>query len=281
MAISLKSSYQHCQKITRERARNFYYGIRLLPSARRDALCAIYAFFRYTDDLSDDETAQDRLALLAAWRRALDAGGDSSSPILPAFRHAVERYAIPPRYFEELIQGTEMDQTVSRYPTFQDLYGYCYRVASTVGLVCIHVFGFDRSPEALKMAEERGIAFQLTNILRDIAEDAGRGRIYLPLEDLQRFQVTPEALLAGRPEPGFSDLVQFEVDRTRGYYDRSAPLRQRVDRSSRPALDAMTSIYRGLLDKIQHLGPRVLVRRARLNAAEKLAAAGKSLIGLR
>ncbi len=278
MAVSLKDSYRHCKKVTREQAKNFYYGIRLLPAERRDALCAIYAFFRYCDDLSDDDQKGDPARMLSQWRQALVSQDVESSPILPAFRDAVARYGVPQVYFEELIEGAEMDLTVTRYARFEDLYGYCYRVASTVGLVCVHVFGFDGSPEALRMAEERGIAFQLTNILRDVSEDAGRGRIYLPLEDLARFQVTPEALLAARPEPGFAELVRFEAARARGYYERSAPLVERVDRSSRPALQAMTNIYRGLLEKVDALGAEVLRRRARLSLAEKLVAAGKSLV---
>lgn len=278
MALSLRDSYKHCKKVTREQAKNFYYGIRLLPAERRDALCAIYAFFRYCDDLSDDDQKGDPARMLAAWRAALVSEDIDSSPILPAFRDAVARYEVPQRYFVELIQGAEMDLSITRYATWDDLYGYCYRVASTVGLVCVHVFGFDQSSEALKMAEERGIAFQLTNILRDVSEDAGRGRIYLPQEDLARFGVSAEALLAGAPEAGFADLIRFEAARARQYYDRSAPLVERVDRVSRPALAAMTNIYRGLLDKIDKLGADVLHRRAKLSLVEKLAAAGKSLV---
>lgn len=278
MALSLKESYKHCKKVTREQAKNFYYGIRLLPADRRDALCAIYAFFRYCDDISDDDQKGDPARMLAAWRGALVSEDIESSPILPAFRDAVARYGVPQRYFEELIEGAEMDLSVTRYATWQDLYGYCYRVASTVGLVCVHVFGFDHSPEALKMAEERGIAFQLTNILRDVAEDAGRGRIYLPLEDLATYGVTPEALLAARPEAGFAELVRFEAERARQYYDRSSSLVERVDKPSRPALAAMTNIYRGLLEKVDQLGADVLRRRAKLSLVEKLAAAGKSLV---
>jgi phytoene synthase len=278
MALSLRESYKHCKKVTREQAKNFYYGIRLLPAERRDALCAIYAFFRYCDDISDDDQKGDPARMLASWRAALVSQDVESSPILPAFRDAVGRYEVPQRYFEELIEGAEMDLSVTRYQRWEDLYGYCYRVASTVGLVCVHVFGFDQSPEALKMAEERGIAFQLTNILRDVSEDAGRGRIYLPQEDLARFGVTSEALLAGAPEEGFASLIRFEAARARQYYERSAPLVERVDKVSRPALAAMTNIYRGLLEKVDKMGAGVLHRRAKLSLVEKLAAAGKSLV---
>lgn len=268
--------------MTRKRAKNFYFGIRLLPVERRRALCAVYAFFRYCDDVSDDG-GEDRARLLARWKEAVDpdSGVDDPSPILPAFHETVRRYKIPTRYFLELIEGTEMDLVKDRYADFQELYGYCYRVASTVGLVCIHVFGFDGSAQALEQAEHRGIAFQLTNILRDVAEDAGRGRIYLPVEDLERFGVTESALLQGRPEEGFADLIAFQVERARDYYRLSDPLADRIEGVSRPSLSAMTRIYRELLEKIAGLGPRVVTTRARLSKLEKLKLAGETLLGAR
>lgn len=276
----LAESYRHCRDLTRTRAKNFYYGIRLLPEPRRNALCAVYAFFRYCDDVSDDELASgDRAELLARWRAAADPeSSEDASPLLPAFHDAVQRYEIPLIYFHELIEGAEADLRVDRYPTFEDLYGYCYRVASTVGLVCIHVFGFDGSPEALQQAEHRGIAFQLTNILRDVKEDADRGRIYLPLEDLERFGVSPDDLLAGRPGAAFGALLRFEVERARDYYERSEPLVERIEAASRSSLLAMTRIYRGLLERIDDLGPQVLHQRARLSTVEKVKLAGKGLI---
>ncbi|MGE0491879.1 MAG: phytoene/squalene synthase family protein [Vulcanimicrobiota bacterium] len=274
--ISLADSYRHCRQVTKERAKNFYYGIRLLPSQRQDALCAVYAFFRYCDDVSDDEIVGDRDELLTRWRASVEPGQQAdSSPILPAFHETVQRYAIPTRYFRELIDGAEADLSVSRYQTFEELYRYCYQVASTVGLVCIHIFGFDGSDEAFAEAEARGIAFQMTNILRDISEDAERGRIYLPLEDLERFEVKPADLLAGNPGPGFARLLAFEVERARGYYEKSEPLVERVDSVSRPSLVAMTRIYRGLLERIAQMGPRVLKERASLNKLEKIKLAGE------
>lgn len=277
----LEQSFRHCAEVTRKRAQNFYFGIKLLPSERRAALCACYAFFRYCDDVSDEE-GSGQAELLGRWKEAVDpANHTDPSPILPAFHDTVVKYAIPQRYFRELIEGAELDLVKNRYATFQELYDYCYRVASTVGLVCIHIFGFDGSAEALLQAEHRGIAFQLTNILRDVAEDAERGRIYLPLEDLAKFQVTPEAVLAGRPEPGFADLIAFEVGRARDYYQRSEPLLDRIEGVSRPALQAMTRIYRQLLEKVSELGPQVLTTRASLTRMEKLKLAGSSLLGAR
>ena len=280
MERDLESSFRHCEAVTKNRAKNFYYGIKLLPADRRRSLCAIYAFFRYCDDVSDGEVVGSKADLLLRWRQAIDpkSGQDKASLILPAYYDSVEKYGVPLRYFYEMIDGVESDLTQNRYATFEDLYIYCYRVASTVGLVCLHVFGFDGSQEALKQAEQRGIAFQLTNILRDVAEDVGLGRIYLPLDDLAKFGVSVDALLAKTPEAGFADLIAFEVARARSYYELSEPLLDRVLACSRPSLGAMTSIYRQLLDKVAKLGPKVIKQRASLTLAEKLKLAGETLM---
>ncbi len=275
---SIVDSYKLCHQITKEQAKNFYYGIRLLPTERQDSLCAVYAFFRHSDDLSDDEAISNKAERLRQWRAALEPGSKSDHPILPAFHDTVRRFSIPLSYFHELIDGTEADLTVARYQTFDDLYQYCYQVASTVGLVCVHIFGFDGSQVALEQAEQRGIAFQLTNILRDVAEDAGRQRVYLPLEDLERFEVEVDHLLAGRPGPGFAPLLAFQVERARHYYHQSEPLKERVDPASRPSLVAMTRIYQGLLDKIEQMGERTLIERASLNKMEKLKLAGSGML---
>lgn len=284
MPLPLTASYAACRALTKERAKNFYYGIRLLPEERRDALCAVYAFFRICDDLSDEDGEVDQAGRLTRWRLLLQNSPNHASEhdILPAFYHAVERFQIPHRYFEELLDGTLSDLTVNRYPTFEQTYRYCYQVASTVGLVCLHVFGFDGSPEALEQAEARGIAFQLTNILRDVAEDAQRGRIYLPLDELERFGLREQDILSCSPGPGWEAFLAFQVARARTYYDASAPLASRVDRESRASLEAMTTIYRTLLDKIERLGARVFQERARLTALEKMSLASKTLAaGLR
>lgn len=279
--MSLEKSYAHCRELTKERAKNFYFGIKLLPQAKRDSLCAIYAFFRISDDLSDDEEIRDKDARLARWRELVHASPENatSHPILPAFYHSVETYQIPTHYFEELITGTTSDLTVTRYQTFEDLYRYCYRVASTVGLVCLHVFGFDQSQEALEQAEARGIAFQLTNILRDVAEDGDRGRIYLPLEDLQKFGLSEEEFLKGDCREGqVEEFFRFQVERAKTYYEKSSPLKERVEAESRASLEAMTSIYRALLGKIEVMGSGVFKERARLSKMEKLALAGKTAL---
>lgn len=278
--MSLSESYAACRAITKERAKNFYYGIRLLPEQRRDALCAAYAFFRISDDLSDDLAISDKDVRLARWKALVQESPENERehPILPAFYHAVRTYQIPHRYFEELLEGTTSDLTVTRYPSFADTYRYCYQVASTVGLVCLHVFGFDHSPEALAQAEARGVAFQLTNILRDLAEDAERGRIYLPLEDLERFEVSEQEFLSGTASPRLQALLSFEIERAKKYYKESAPLVERVDKESRASLEAMTGIYRALLGKVESMGTRVFQERARLSRLEKLSLAGKTAL---
>lgn len=279
--MSLEQSYIECSELTKERAKNFYYGIKLLPKEKRDSLCAVYAFFRISDDLSDEEEIKDKDAQLARWRSLVHGSPENAKahPILPAFYDTVEKFSIPTRYFEELIEGTTSDLSVTRYPTFDDLYLYCYRVASTVGLVCLHIFGFDGSPEALQEAEARGLAFQLTNILRDVAEDGERGRIYLPMEDLERFGLKEDEFLRADCQSGqLQEFLTYQIERAKGYYEKSAPLSARVDQESRASLDAMTNIYRAVLGKIEGLGPGVFRERARLSKLEKLALAGKTAI---
>ena len=195
-----------------------------------------------------------------------------------AFYDTVDKYQIPTNYFEELIDGTTSDLTVTRYQTFEELYGYCYKVASTVGLVCLHIFGFDGSQEALDQAEARGIAFQLTNILRDVKEDGERGRIYLPLDDLTRFGIAEEQFLQGQPHPEMKNFLDFQIERAKSYYLKSQQLVGRVDPESRASLEAMTQIYRAVLGKVEDLGLKVFQQRASLSKMEKLALAGKTAL---
>jgi len=271
MPVPLPESYRHCIHMSRTQARNFYYSFLCLPPAKREAMCAIYAFMRYSDDISDDGGA-DRQARMEAWRAALDRaleGEYGESRILPAFHDTVRRYAIPHEYFHSLIDGAVMDLSPRVYETFQDTYRYCYHVASVVGLVCIHVFGF-RDERAKELAEYNGIAFQLTNILRDLREDAQMGRVYLPREDLERFGYREDELKQGADNDAFRALMRFEVDRARDYYDRAAPLLELIDPDSRPCLRAMREIYRGILDRIVAQKYDVFSRRARVPTWKKL-----------
>src|SRR6266851_6594836 len=204
---TLAESYAFCRRVARTRAKNFYYSFVLLPGEQRNAMCAIYAFMRYCDDLSDEPGAS--LEPLERWRCALVdalAGKFDAYPAWPAFYHTVERYRIPNAYFFQVIEGVKSDLEPRQLATFDELYRYCYQVASVVGLTTIHVLGFD-SPEALPLAEKCGVAFQLTNILRDIGEDAARGRIYLPAEDLDRFDYPPVNLSRKEQDERFRALM--------------------------------------------------------------------------
>lgn len=268
----LAASYVHCRRLARTAARNFYYGISLLPAGKRDALCAIYAFMREADDISDMPGAvSDKQRGLAEWRAALDrslAGDYGTHPALPAFHDAVARYAVPPRYLHDLISGTEMDLTVHAYPTFERLREYCYRVAGCVGLTCIHVFGF-RDPRALDLAEKLGIAFQLTNILRDLPEDFAMGRVYLPEEDLLRFGVAAADLGRRKVTPAFRELMQFQTQRAWQFYGEGIELLGLISADSRAGLWALARVYSGILARIEERGYDVFAQRAGLPTAEK------------
>jgi phytoene synthase len=271
----LAESYRYCEHVAKTQARNFYYSFVTLPPERKAAMCAIYAFMRYSDDVSDEAAAdRSKADRMHAWRQALDralAGDYGDSSILPAFHDTIRRYHIPPRYFHELIDGTEMDLTKNRYATFEELHQYCYRVASVVGFVCIHVWGFDPAEgRTLEYAEACGLAFQLTNILRDIKEDADRDRIYLPQEDLRRFGVSEDDLKRGVVNAEFRALMQFEAERAKGYYTQAQALFPLIHPAGRSTLAIMIHIYRGILDAIERNNYDVYSRRARVSTPKKL-----------
>jgi phytoene synthase len=279
METTLRDSYRYCRRIARQRARNFYYAFLLLPKPKRDAMCAIYAFMRYCDDLSDDPGAS--AAAIERWRVNLEAalgGYYSDHPVWPAFHEAVDRYRIPDRYFVEIIEGVSSDIEPRKIQTFDELYRYCYHVASVVGLTVIHVFGFE-SPDALALAEKCGIAFQLTNILRDVREDAGRKRIYLPAEDLTRFGVNAHDLLAGKRTEGFVELMRFEAARARTYYMESMPLVGMINPRCRSSMWALIRIYSRLLDRIVASDFDIFARRISVPAWEKCAIIARAALG--
>ena len=195
-------------------------------------------------------------------------GRFSGHPIWPAFHHTVRRFEIPHDYFREMIEGVASDLEPRRFQTFDQLYRYCYQVASVVGLTIVHIFGFD-TRSVLPLAEKCGVAFQLTNILRDIKEDAGNDRVYLPQEDLERFGVTEENLKSGLRNEAFYSLMKFESERARSYYNESAPLLDLIHPRSRPSLWALVTIYSRLLDRIQQTNYDIFTRRVRLTSLEK------------
>jgi len=270
--MTVEESYAFCERVARTQAKNFYYSFLLLSRPQRQAMCAIYAFMRYCDDLSDAEGVADRAGAIARWQADLDsalAGAAPEHPVWPAFSDAVARYRIPHEYFRAMIRGVSSDLEPRHIQTFQELYDYCYHVASVVGLTIIHIFGFD-DPRALELAERCGVAFQLTNILRDVREDAEHGRVYLPAEDLTRFGVDPKELAGGAISPALRSLLEFEAERARAYYQEAQPLTGLVDRRSRASLKALIRIYARLLERISNSGYEVLRERVRVPAWEKI-----------
>lgn len=272
---SLEESYRFCRAIARRRAKNFYYSFLLLEKPQRDAMCAIYAFMRECDDLSDEPAIEGKSKLyeaIARWRvqteHALN-GDVAGGLIWPAFHDTVKRYAIPHRFFHEMIDGITSDLEPREIRTFEELYKYCYQVASVVGLTIIHIFGF-RSPWALLLAEKCGIAFQLTNILRDVREDAQLGRVYLPAEDLRRFGISRQQLESGIENDTFRNLMKFEAQRARSYYEESAPLSKLIDPKSRASLWALRTIYMRLLANLEESKFSVLSRRINVPTAAKV-----------
>jgi phytoene synthase len=283
MTTTLEESYAYCTHVAKTQAKNFYYSFVVLPPEKRSEMCAIYAFMRYSDDISDEAAlSSTKHDLLPRWRealtRALD-GDYGDNKILPAFHDVVKRNNIPARFFHELIDGAEMDLTKTRYETFEELYQYCYRVASVVGLVCLHVWGFSGGEATYIPAEACGIAFQLTNILRDLKEDAERGRIYLPLEDLRRFGIEEADLIRGVFDNRFHALMKFETERAREYYRKAAPLLREIDPDSRPTFVIMFRIYRGLLERIEEQNYNVFASRARLSTAKKVGIVARVWLG--
>ena len=279
---NLDQAYAICRAIAKREAKNFYYSFVALPPARRNAICAIYAFMRKADDLSDDESLprdERRRQLdgwLTAWHQARE-GAATADPVFVAVRDAAARFKIPFSLLDELVAGTTMDLeaassgTPDTYATFADLYRYCYLVASVVGLVCIRIFGYS-DPRAEKLAEETGIAFQLTNILRDVREDAERNRIYIPLEDLAAYRVNVDQLLDRKGSLTHAERALFEqiALRAEGYYKSARQLLPLIDAESRPALWVLVSIYHRLLKHIEKANYDVFSERVSVPTIEKL-----------
>jgi phytoene synthase len=253
MNAALAQSYRYCERVARREAGNFYPAFLLLPASQRQAMCALYTFMRIADDLSDEPMPTDEKRVrLEAWRGGLRLAlaGRYEHASHAALAHAVEKYAIPSAYLEALIDGVEMDLEPVAYRTFGELRNYCYHVASVVGLSCIHIWGFD-GQEALRFAEDAGIAFQLTNILRDLAEDAARNRVYLPGEDLDRFGYDEARLQHGMRDTAFRELMRFEVQRARAYYDSGWRLVPHLAPAGQAVYLMMARTYRSLLSAIE------------------------------
>jgi squalene synthase HpnC/squalene synthase HpnD len=271
-AANVVTSYAECNRIARAARSSFYLAFFGLPREKRNALCALYAFMRLVDNVSDEPGGiESKRRGLAHWRALLDeaaSGRTEGHAVLPALADTIARFEIPTRYFHDLILGAEMDLTVGSYATFDRLSEYCYRVAGTVGLTCLHVFGF-RDPRAPDLAERLGLAFQLTNILRDVQADHEMGRVYLPLDELARFGVR-EQDLRGPLKPPLRDLLAFAADRAWRFYEEGAPLVAQVDPDSRATLWALIRTYSSLLARIEERGFDVFSSRVSLSSAEKI-----------
>ncbi len=266
---------EHCREVTRRRARNFYYGLKLTPEPQRSALYSIYAWMRRADDLVDgaSDAVDGRRREMAEFRfttdEALSGRVNGNEYLWIALADTATRFDVPRESFQLVLEGQLADLAGTDYATFSDVRDYCYRVASSVGLICISVWGYS-DPAARDLAVDRGIAFQLTNILRDYKEDYDDGRVYLPAEDLARHGLTAERLRRWEDPAACDALIGEQVQRTQSYYERSAPLDGLISHCGRPTLWAMTSIYGGLLSKIAR-SPRRIVghRRLRLSSLRK------------
>lgn len=274
---SLDADYERCAQITRRSRSSFYYAFTLLPRQRRRALHAVYAFCRFIDDIADDESIREPALLLRRWREELDRAyaGVPTRALSRALADSARRFAIPRELFEEIINGVETDLSRKRYQTFEELRPYCYRVASALGLICIEIFGY-RNPSAKLYAENLGLALQLTNIIRDVGEDAARGRIYLPLEDLARFNVSEDEILGGVYSPNFVSLMDFEARRAQQLYAKAQSALAPEDRATLLTAEAMRLIYAALLERIIKSNYRVLDRRQSLSAPHKLYLVGRA-----
>ena len=279
----IDEAYRVCAQITREQARNFHYGIRLLPPQRRAALCALYALARRIDDIGDgDLPTPERLEALAEVRAGLDGLAGSTDPVLMAVHDASRRYPVPLPAFGELIDGVEMDVTGRRYETFDELVEYCRCVAGTVGRLCLGVFASRPDPRATRYADRLGIALQQTNILRDIREDLSNGRVYLPQRDLDSFGVELALDEGGSlvdKDGELAALIVASAQRARSWYDDGLRLLPLLDRRSGACTAAMAGIYRQLLDRIERGPQAVYDRRLSLTSWQKVRVATRALVG--
>ena len=288
MSGQLSHAYAVCRGISRRAAKNFYYGFMVLPSEKRNALSAVYAFMRHADDISDEPGVDPLLKRqkLNEWLEAAKtvfSGKPTDDPVLMALGDAQKKFKIPPELFEKLVYGTTLDLDIppasAEAPailcnTFADLKQYCYYVASVVGLVCIRIFGYEDS-KAEFLADDCGLAFQLTNIIRDVKEDASMGRIYIPEEDLARTNLTAASFYSlllqdAAQAQQLRPALEYEAERARKYYESAKWLMELIEEDSRAALWVLVEIYSRLLQKITDRNYDVLTERVRLTLWEKL-----------
>jgi len=273
---SLEDAYRECELVTRTRAANFYYGIRLLPAPKRRAMCAVYAFARRVDDIGDEPGPAERKEEQLAHLRA-ELQSEDGTPLRAALADAERRFGLPHDALEDLVAGVEMDVRGERYETFDELVVYCRRVAGSIGRLCVAIFGSE-DPAAPGLAEDLGVALQLTNILRDVREDLELGRVYLPAEERRRFDA---ADLASAPDERFAQLISFEAQRARHWFERGLGLTAMLDSRSASCVAAMAGIYQRILARIESDPLQVRRRGVSLPVWEKIWVALRSLAGAR
>jgi 15-cis-phytoene synthase len=277
--VTPEQAYEHCEALTRAAAANFYYGIRLLPGDKRRATCAVYAWARRIDDIGDGDCAgQEKLELLDAAARSLgELSGVSEDPVIVALAHTHARFGLPLEALRDLITGVRMDVTGTTYTSFDDLLVYCRLVAGSVGRLCVAIFGAREMERARGLADDLGVAMQLTNILRDLREDAARGRVYIPSEDLVRYHLSTDGRYEGE-EGQLDALTRFQVRRADEWFDGGLELMPLLDRRSRACVLAMASIYRRVLERIREDPEKARERRVSLPIWEKLWVAAYSVL---
>ncbi|MSQ24723.1 MAG: squalene synthase HpnD [Dehalococcoidia bacterium] len=271
-AAALQAAYRHCRQIARTQARNFYFAFLPLPQRQRQAIYAVYAFSRACDDYADEPIPlEQKQALLDQQRRRLHDcyAGNPEGPVFTALADVVRTYRIPRQHFDDLLDGVVMDLTVRRYQTFDSLRDYCYHVASVVGLICLEIFGYT-DPKAKEYAVDLGIAMQLVNIMRDVKEDIERDRVYLPLDELARFEYYEDDLRYGVMDERFLPLMRFQAARARGYFASGAKLLPLVPRRTRVCPATLQGLYSSLLTRMEQQGYNVHQERVRLSTSKKL-----------
>ena len=274
----LDAAYDLCRRITKAEAKNFYYAFRTLPAVKRRAIYAAYAFCRLCDDISDEDMPREkRLERFRGVREALVQArqGRFDKPVFTALGDAATRFGIPWEHFDEILDGVEMDLDISRYEMFDDLREYCHKVASVVGLVSIRIFGHNEHPEVETYAVDLGLAMQLTNILRDIKEDAGRDRIYIPQDELRRFDVSETDLTNGVVNGPFRELMRFQVGRAREFFDSGRKLIPLLEPDARACTAVLIGVYSSLLDRIEAADYDVFSQRVSLGTGQKLVTMAK------
>ncbi len=277
----LARAYEECRQVTRREARNFYFAFLTLPARQRAAIYVAYTFCRYCDDSVDAEgTVEEKVARVAYLRNKLSEAydGRATEPLYIGLADVAAKFSIPQEYFHEVLNGVESDLVKTRYANFEELREYCYQVASAVGLICIHIFGYQGGEVARRHAIDLGLAMQLTNICRDVREDWDFGRVYLPQDELRQFGVTETDLAQGRITESFSNMLQFQIDRARGYFASGRLLLPYLPRRSRACPAALGFIYSGVLDQIETSGYDVFGSRIGLSKPAKLALMAKAWV---